>query len=542
MDAIAFLVWLVAGFFLLSSLSTAWRYRPGVHRGPPVLPVVGHAHLVVFHMLRGSLHDWIAAECAAAPAGAWTLVLPGLGSGTPWQAFTGYTQQRLSRLFIPSLRYHIISDVPSVERVLKTNFANYPKGQLFHDMQKDVLGDGIFAVDGEAWKAQRKAASYEFSHANLREFTAKVFAHHAKIVADNVAMMAKSGESFNLHDLFGRYTFDSILKIGFGTDVSTLSSFPPTTKAGTSNNATLSLLSAFDATLQCGYMRFYYADFYPLLRALSIGPEGRMAKASAVVNEFSYGVVRARRAELVHAPDAVHARHDLLSRFILLANGNGDDRYLRDIIINFVVAGRDTTASALSWMFYMITQHPHVQEEIVTELERVVGTDVGTPPTYVQLHQCHYLHACFSETLRLYPSVPLDSHVALHDDVLPNGLKMDADEHATYSSYAMGRAPWVWGKDAAEFRPERWLANDEATGTRVFQNQSPFTFTAFHAGPRLCLGKDMAYVEAKTAAALLLRKYNFTLATDYKRPVPELNFVLGMRNGLHVVATPRVCR
>lgn len=96
-----------------------------------------------------------------------------------------------------------------------------------------------------------------------------------------------------------------------------------------------------------------------------------------------------------------------------------------------------------------------------------------------------------------------DGKVAVADDILPDGYKINKGDILVYVPYSMGRMKYLWGTDADEFRPDRWLQNG------VFQPESPFKFTAFQAGPRVCLGKDFAYMQMKIVAAALIRFFEF---------------------------------
>ncbi|WVZ57433.1 hypothetical protein U9M48_007819 [Paspalum notatum var. saurae] len=118
----------------------------------------------------------------------------------------------------------------------------------------------------------------------------------------------------------------------------------------------------------------------------------------------------------------------------------------------------------------------------------------------------HFLHAALTETLRLYLSFPLDNKQCFGEDVLPDGSSVSKGDIVYYAPYAMGRMEYLWGKDAEVFRPERWLDQNG-----VFQQESPFIISAFQAGPRICLGKEFAYMQMEIFAAVLLRFFVFRL-------------------------------
>ncbi|KAM0901523.1 hypothetical protein ACQ4PT_019928 [Festuca glaucescens] len=140
--------------------------------------------------------------------------------------------------------------------------------------------------------------------------------------------------------------------------------------------------------------------------------------------------------------------------------------------------------------------------------------------------------------MRLYPPVPIDSQSCAADDTLPDGTHVGAGWSVTYSAYAMGRLKAIWGEDCAEFKPERWLGDDGA-----FRPESPFRYTVFRAGPRTCLGKEMAYVQMKSIVASVLEE--FAVDVVHKDPaggVPEhvLSVTLKMKGGLPVQIRRRV--
>lgn len=125
--------------------------------------------------------------------------------------------------------------------------------------------------------------------------------------------------------------------------------------------------------------------------------------------------------------------------------------------------------------------------------------------TYETLGKLNYLHASLSETLRLYPAVSINSKEAATDDMLPDGTPVKKGSITGYVPYSMGRMRFLWGEDAAEYKPERWL-----NGNGEYEPQSPFKFTAFQAGPRTCLGKDSAYLQMKMTAAWCLATFSCT--------------------------------
>lgn len=166
-----------------------------------------------------------------------------------------------------------------------------------------------------------------------------------------------------------------------------------------------------------------------------------------------------------------------------------------------MIAGRDTTAQQLTWQFYSLMSNPRTMKNLVKEVDIVLqGSDRYTYETI--MNELPYMKAVFHETLRLYPPVPKNVKTAVEDDVLPGGVKVYKGDVIGISSYCLGRNKAVWGEDAELFVPERWLVddqdkehhhqgNDKANKSPFgkFRAESPYKFTSFNAGPRLCLGQ-----------------------------------------------------
>ncbi|EYU18593.1 hypothetical protein MIMGU_mgv1a0268911mg, partial [Erythranthe guttata] len=228
---------------------------------------------------------------------------------------------------------------------------------------------------------------------------------------------------------------------------------------------------------------------------------------------------------------------DLLSRFIRNPRNNSP-QFLRDIVINFILAGRDTTSSALSWFFWLLSSKPLVEQKILKELEftrKKNNKSLGESYGFDELREMHYLHASISEAMRLYPPVPIDTKACEKDDTLPDGTFIGKDWFISYHTYAMGRMESIWGEDCCEYKPERWIENG------VYRQESPFKYPVFHAGPRMCLGKEMAYIQMKLIAASVLERFAVEVLME-KDECPEhlLSLTLRMKGGLPVRVKERI--
>ncbi|CAK9143803.1 unnamed protein product [Ilex paraguariensis] len=146
-----------------------------------------------------------------------------------------------------------------------------------------------------------------------------------------------------------------------------------------------------------------------------------------------------------------------------------------------------------------------------------------------------YTHASLCESMRLYPPVPLDSKEATEDDVLPDGTVVKKGMIVTYHPYAMGRVEKLWGPDWIEFSPERWLDRDTVTGKWSFVSRDPYMYPVFQAGPRICLGKEMAFMQMKRVVAGVLRRYRVVpLVEEGVEPVFMSHLTAKMKGGFPV--------
>lgn len=188
-----------------------------------------------------------------------------------------------------------------------------------------------------------------------------------------------------------------------------------------------------------------------------------------------------------------------------LVESTRDPVEIRSQLLSILLAGRDTTASLLSFLFMTFDQYPH----IYTKLRSIILEEFGTYQnpkgiTFSSLKSCNYLQWCLNETLRLYPVVPLDGRRALRNTTLPVGGGPDGQSpiyiregvQVDYSVYVMHRRKDLWGQDADDFKPERW------DGRR-----SGWEYLPFNGGPRICIGQQFALTEAGYVTVRLLQRF-----------------------------------
>ncbi|KAI5647232.1 hypothetical protein M9H77_33237 [Catharanthus roseus] len=422
----------------------------------------------------------------------------------------------------------VTCDPKNLEHILKTRFDNYPKGPTWQAVFHDLLGQGIFNSDGDTWLFQRKTAALEFTTRTLRQAMARWV---NRAIKTRFCPILKSAQvqckPVDLQDLLLRLTFDNICGLAFGKD-------PQTLAPGFPDN---SFASAFDRATEASLQRFILPEvIWKLKKWLRLGMEVSLSRSIRHVDEYLSSIINARKLELMtQAKDGPH-HDDLVSRF-MKKKETYSDKFLQHVALNFILAGRDTSSVALSWFFWLTMHNPSVEEKILNEICTVLietrGNDLSTwldePLTFEEVEQLVYLKAALSETLRLYPSVPEDSKHVVDDDVLPDGTFVPAGSSVTYSIYSAGRMKSAWGEDCLEFRPERWLSEDG----KKFIMQDSYKFVAFNAGPRICLGKDLAYLQMKSIAAAVLLRHRLTVVAGH-RVEQKMSLTLFMKYGLKV--------
>ena len=304
-----------------------------------------------------------------------------------------------------------------------------------------------------------------------------------------LASAAQQDQTLDFQDILQRFAFDNICKIAFGYDAEYLT---PSTEQS-------KFAVAYEEATEISSKRF--REPLPLVwkikRLLNIGSEKRLRIAVKEVRDFAKKIVREKKKELKEKESLEQV--DMLSRF--LSSGHSDEDFVTDIVISFILAGKDTTSAALMWFFWLLSKNPGVEKEVLKEIMEKPET-----PAYDEVKDMVYIHAALCESMRLYPPVSMDSKEAVDDDVLPDGTVVKKGTLVTYHVYAMGRMESIWGEDWAEFKPERWLEKVE-TGKWKFVGRDSFTYPVFQAGPRICLGKEMAFMQMKRLVAGILRRF-----------------------------------
>lgn len=425
-------------------------------------------------------------------------------------------------------------DPAIVKHVLKDNSSNYTKPPSKRDFiwkyMREFLGNGIFAArhgpdaedGGREWTRQRKVAASIFTRSNFNTNMSEVFVQKAQHFCDLLEAPAKEGKPVDLQLNFFSYTMDSVMKIFFGEESDTLggqdnayatafdSAHRNLVKYMTTNFSFLTLQNIIPWPFGTNFGLFQW------IKTLRDPFYSGFREANAILNRESLRVVRDARTD-----PKLAERRDLLALFLQAEaqeqEGFGD-KWLRDVVLNFILAGRDTTACTLSWLFYVLATHPEIQAKVCKEIDERLPANKDINFKAVGPAELPYLHAVLYEVLRLYPPVPQNNKKAVADDVLPDGTKVFKHTKVWYLPYAMGRDPQRY-PDPLVVKPERWIP---------FKEPLPHEFPVFQAGPRICLGMNMAVFETKIVAGILLRNYTFSISPEEAEKITPNPFVLTM--------------
>ncbi|KAL6071642.1 Cytochrome P450 monooxygenase pc-3 [Balamuthia mandrillaris] len=392
-------------------------------------------------------------------------------------------------------------DADMVHHFLDTNFRNYTRHTRNQRFNK-LFGQGIFTSNGKAWKRQRQTAGHLFNPTSL-ESMVPIFQRNGDVLLSKLEEACKAKQAIDIQELFMRFTLDSIGEIGFGHPINSL-------------NEPVAFSHAFNEAQRIADQN----NANPFKRLF---PDKVFDEHYETLHTFSRNIIRRRKEQRDW-----EGRTDMLSRFLATkdpaTNKPFTDEALEDILLNFFIAGRDTTAILLTWTFYLLTQNPDVEQKLVEEIDTVLK---GEKPNMQTVAEMPYLKKVLDETLRLYPPVPTDGRKATEGDTLPDGTPVPAQTTLLYSAWVMGRSEKYWD-EPLRFNPDRW--------DKPIKN--PNAFVPFHAGPQTCLGKPMAYLEAKMVVAHILQRFHMRLVPGHK-VIPKKSIVLPATDGVQVFVEER---
>lgn len=396
-----------------------------------------------------------------------------------------------------------------VRHVLVTGRQGFEKLQTWEGSRQLLLGDGLIASIGELWRRQRRLMSSFFTPRSIEQYYPVMLAE-AEATARRWESIAESGQPIDMVTEMMRVTACIILRSMFGMDIS---------------EERLHSLEG-DVEHMIGFVN--YRERQPLKPPLfaPLPSHRRYREARARVHGLIREVIARRRAE----PQASWP-NDLLSKLMLARDEETGqtmtDTLVHDESLGIFVAGHETTARTMSFLWWALHENPRVAERLHAELDAVVPRD--NAPTLEHLKRLPYTMQAIKEVLRLYPPSPAQPRDPTMDQDL-GGARMSPGTYVLLFPYATHRHPEFW-EEPERFDPDRFLPEREA-------GRHPFAYYPFGGGQRICIGNSFAMLEAHILTALLARQFNARLVTGHQ-PQIEMAGTLIVRNGLPMLLTPR---
>ena len=406
------------------------------------------------------------------------------------------------RIVFGPYHYVMVSTPDSIKHVLTDNAKAYEKSRNY-DGLKIVFGQGLLTSEGEFWKRQRRLVQPAFHRQKLGVLTDKM----ATTTRRTLERWKTEGvPPKGVHEAMMRLTFAIVGETLFSTDVE-----------GEASAIGKALTVGLDWTNEYAEALVRIPRWVPTRR------NREFAKALATLDELIFRIIDTRRAK-------TDPGDDLLGMLMSATDESGEERMtnrqLRDEALTLVVAGHETTANLLAFVFHLLATHPKWQNAVVDEAKNVLG---DRDPTVEDVPKLTITRAVVDETLRIYPPAWTFERQAKEEDVIAEG-RIRKGAIVGVSPYLIHRNPEVFPEPEA-FKPERFLPGAK--------ERHKYAYLPFGGGPRTCIGNMFAITEAVVALAMIAREHRFepipgrTLTLDPKvtlRPKDDVPVRLVARN------------
>ena len=427
------------------------------------------------------------------------------------QVFNGIPDKAYDELILEGRgiagRWIVVSDPVGVKRVMVDNVANYPKSELEQRFFRALFGEGLLGTDGELWRRHRRIMAPAFDPRSVTGYgpaiTRACDGFYPKWDAVPDGGVVDIGEGMS----------DLALRIISGTMFSADTDDVIDLVAGTMKNG-------FDVS------NFNILDILPIT-----GPIRMRRREKEMAEQFRPLDAAINRMIDSREKDPQGQAADLLGRLITAHDDSGDaamtSREIRDQVITIFIAGHETTAQAMSWTWYLLSQHPREEARLHAELDAVLG---GRTPTQDDLPKLAYTRRVIEESMRVYPTAPgISNRVAVADDEIC-GFKVRKGTSVAIAPWLLHHHRRLWD-EPDRFDPDRFLPERAAGRPR-------FAYMPFGAGPRVCIGQMLAMNETVLILASLAQRYSLRLAPGCE-VVPQANVTLRPKHGLRMTLQHR---
>jgi cytochrome P450 len=374
--------------------------------------------------------------------------------------------------------YLLVTNPDYVKYILQDNYKNYIRGRSV-ETGRVLLGNGLPLTDGDFWLRERRMLQPAFHRERLGKLVDTVTTVIDTFMQD-WSGKAEQAQILDVDDEMMRLTLTTIIKSMFSSPI---------------DDKIPSLSHAFQAASR--FMLWRSQQMIQLPLSVPLPRHVEYNRALKVLNETIYPLI---------ADGRKHPKDDLLGMMLEMHDadtGEGlSDQQARDEVVTIFFAGHETTAAALAWGFYLLSQHPEVEERVRLELERVLN---GRKPTFADLPRLTYMQQVINEVLRLYPAAYLFAREAIVEDVL-DGYPIPANTLIFISPFVGHRDAKYW-PDPDRFDPERFTPEQVASRPR-------HVYYPFGEGPHVCIGNSFAVMEMQLILAMALQRFRLRLVPD----------------------------
>jgi cytochrome P450 len=399
----------------------------------------------------------------------------------------------------PETRVYVVTDPELVREMLVEKQDKFHKAQLLRDATGLFLGNGLLTSEGDFWKRQRKLAQPAFHFQRIEAYGGVMADETLKLISQ-----WREDETRNIARDMMKLTLYIVCRTLFSADVSA--------QADRVGELMHDILEGAQAVI---------SQSESWLELATHRRHNRMAAASRELQALIEDIIHQHKARGVDTGD-------LLSMLIEARDEDGNpmnDTQLRDEVITLFLAGHETTANAVTWTLYLLSQHADVEARLMAELAALNGM----PPTVRDLHRLPYLEMVVKESMRLYPPAGGVTRAPIEDIEL-GGYVVPKGANIAVSSYAMHRDPEFF-PDPERFDPERFSPERES-------NIPKYAYLPFGAGPRVCIGNVFALMESRILLATILQRWKLALAPGQTVRAEQL-FTIRPRGELKMIVKPR---
>lgn len=378
-------------------------------------------------------------------------------------------------------RVYLVNHPDHIRRVLQDNHRNYVLPAHYR-MLRPVFGDGLFTSQGERWQRQRDVLQPSFRLSALRVLAPVAAAEAGRLLA-RFAQACAGGAPVDIAEETPAFTLTVAARVLFGAELGDRA-------PGLARDIRLLLEEAARRAMALA----------PFAAGLPVPRNRRFARALARLDTAAAGIVAARKASA-----SVHAA-DLLARLMAAADAERDAgaaaRELHDQVKTMLVSATVTTANALTWTWHLLSRHPHAETRLRREVADVLGDRV---PGAADLERLAYVRMAIQEALRLYPPTWRLARTTLGPDSFGR-YRIPAGAIVVFSPYLLHRHKDAWESPEA-FDPERFSAERS-------RGRPQFSYIPFGAGPRACIGAQLATMEAQIAVAMAAQRFRMKPVAD----------------------------